>query len=299
MKCPRQKNKLEHLEHLLEPLVSATSLSAASFADPTSHCASKITMSSTRPHPPALPHGGIQQVFANIYYVKGTSSLTVTPPVSMCFSRNMTIVVQGDELILINTVRLDESGLEELEKLGKVKHALRIGAWHGIDDAFYKDKYGATTWSVEKNYFVGFEKDAEPYMVADKIISQGSELPLKDASIHIIESSTPKEGLLLLTRPEGGGNVVVSGDCLQNWAKSDEYFSLFGRFMMWMAGFLKPHNIGIGWYNASKPKKEEVREKVLGLDYDHVIPAHGEPCIGGATKKYEKAVNALKDFEDN
>ena len=265
-----------------------------------------MSSSTPRPHPPASPHGGIQQVFSDIYYVKGTSSLTVTPPVvSMCFSRNMTIVVQqqqdgddDDELILINTVRLDESGLEELDKLGKVKHVIRIGAWHGIDDAFYKDKYGATIWSVEKNYFVGFEKDAEPYMVADKIISQDSKLPLKDASIHIIESSTPKEGLLLLTaRPEG--NVVVSGDCLQNWAKSDEYFSLFGRFMMWMAGFLKPHNIGIGWYNASKPKKEEVKEKALGLDYEHVIPGHGEPCIGGATKKYEKAVNALKEFEDN
>eukprot|EP00545_Synedropsis_sp_CCMP1620_P008009 CAMPEP_0119012918 /NCGR_PEP_ID=MMETSP1176-20130426/7696_1 /TAXON_ID=265551 /ORGANISM="Synedropsis recta cf, Strain CCMP1620" /LENGTH=209 /DNA_ID=CAMNT_0006965957 /DNA_START=174 /DNA_END=803 /DNA_ORIENTATION=+ len=208
----------------------------------------------------------------------------------------MTIVrEEGDILILINTVRLSEDGLEELDKLGKVKHTIRVGGYHGVDDAFYKEKYGATTWSVEKNYFGGFDKDAEPYMVADNIVTKDTKLPIKDASMYIIESADPKEGLLLLKRTElGVGTVAISGDCLQNFTKSDEHFNMFGRIMMWFSGFLMAHNVGPAWYTSAKAKKEDVKA-ILDLDFDHVIPCHGEPCHGEATKKYEKSVNALKE----
>jgi hypothetical protein len=260
------------------------------------------TTTSTRVNPEALPHGEIKQIFPNIYGVKG--GIAVVPPTTLAtlkFSCNMTIIVEEDRtLILVNTVRLDENGLKEHDKLGTVKHTMRIGGFHGVDDAFYKERYGATTWSVEKNYVSGFnfnnKKPVEPYMTADKVLTKDSKLPIKDATIHIIESSTPKEGLLLLHKCGDGGDktVAISADCLQNLAMSDKLFNLFGIFTMWMGGFLKAHNIGVGWYDMAKPKKEDVKS-VLDLKFDHVIPAHGEPCIGEATKKYETAVNALKE----
>jgi hypothetical protein len=268
------------------------------------------TTTTTRVNPEAFPHGEIKQLFPNIYFVKGGIALVPpTTPLTMKFSRNMTIIVDANAenddrstLILVNTVRLDENGLKELDKLGTVKHTMRIGGFHGVDDAFYKERYaGATTWSVEKNYVSAFDFNKDeapppPYMMADKILTKDSELPIKDASIHIIESATPKEGLLLLHKrgDEGDKTIAISADSLQNWARSDEHFNLFARFMMWMSGFLKAHNIGVGWYNGAKPKKEDVKS-VLDLNFDHVIPGHGEPCIGEATKKYEAAVNALKE----
>jgi hypothetical protein len=211
----------------------------------------------------------------------------------------MTIVKQtngNDELVLINTIRLNETGLAELKKLGKVKHILRIGGYHGMDDAFYVDRYkDATLWSVEKNYFAGFESNSEPYMQAEHLLTEDSELHIKDATLHIIQSSTPKEGFILLKNPSFRGNIVVSGDCLQNLQpKGDKYFNFAGSWMMWFMGFLKPHNIGPGWYAGAKVKKQDVLA-ALDLDFEHVIPGHGEICMGGATKKYETAAASLKE----
>jgi len=40
------------------------------------------------------------------------------------------------QLTLINPVRRDEEGLRALEALGEIKHVLRLGPLHGMDDAF-------------------------------------------------------------------------------------------------------------------------------------------------------------------
>jgi hypothetical protein len=253
-----------------------------------------------RAFPDAMPHGTIEEAFPNVYVVKGTAKPPTTP-VTVCISRNMTIVKQTngneDELALINTIRLNETDLAELDKLGKVKHIIRIGGYHGMDDAFYVDRYKDTTlWSVEKNYFAGFDSSSEPYMQADNLLTEDSKLPIKDATLHIIQSSTPKEGLILLkNRAAEGANIMVSGDCLQNLQpKGDKYFNFAGGWMMWFMGFLKPHNIGPGWYAGAKAKKQDVLA-LLDLDFEHVIPGHGEICVGGATKKYETAAASLKE----
>ena len=70
----------------------------------------------SRPHPPAQPHGAIREVLPNVFFVTGTLAMSGT----MRFSRNMTIVREGERLMIVNSVRLDEAGLAELDKLGKV-----------------------------------------------------------------------------------------------------------------------------------------------------------------------------------
>ena len=52
-------------------------------------------------------------------------------------SRNMIIVREEGKLSLINSVRLTDAGLRRLEKLGQIDKVIRIGAFHGRDDAFY------------------------------------------------------------------------------------------------------------------------------------------------------------------
>ncbi len=43
------------------------------------------------------------------------------------FSRNMVIVREGERLIIINSVRLNEEALAELEQLGTVTDVIRLG----------------------------------------------------------------------------------------------------------------------------------------------------------------------------
>jgi len=97
------------------------------------------------------------------------------------------------------------------------------------------------------------------------------------------------EGLLLLQRENG---IVISGDCLQNWNKADEYFSFLAKVMMKMMGFIKPHNIGPGWLKLATPDANEIKS-ILELDFQHVIPAHGEPVINGAKELYKSAIDKL------
>ena len=61
----------------------------------------------TRPHPRALPHGAIREVLPGIHLVNGTVRMAMPP---LRFSRNMTIVREGERIVLVNCVRLDEAG---------------------------------------------------------------------------------------------------------------------------------------------------------------------------------------------
>lgn len=63
-------------------------------------------------------------------------------------SRNTTVVQRGDEQVLVNSVRLGEQGLVELERLGQVTDVIRRAGARGSDAPFYKQRYGATIWDV-------------------------------------------------------------------------------------------------------------------------------------------------------
>jgi hypothetical protein len=242
----------------------------------------------SRPHPPAQPHGEIREVLPNVFFVTGTMSMA--GPIPIRFSRNMTIVREGERLIIVNSVRFDEAGLKQLDKLGKVTDVLRLAAFHGMDDPFYKERYGARTWTVKgQPYVAGFNLNAPPYHSPDVEMLDATELPISGAKLYTI-AATPPEGLLLLER-EGG--ILISGDCLQNWGKPDEYFSLFAKPMMRLMGFIKPHNIGPAWLKQTKPPVKQLLG-ILDFDFEHVLPAHGAPAQVGAKASYRPRIEALR-----
>ncbi|MCA9655399.1 MAG: hypothetical protein KC501_36125 [Myxococcales bacterium] len=235
---------------------------------------------------PARPHGPLQEVLPGIWFVTGT--VRMAPLVT--FSRAMTIVREDDRLVLINSVRLDDEGLAALDELGTVTDVIRLAGFHGMDDPFYADRYDAKVWVLPRTrYLRGFapDKGAEPYFRAHVEVEADTELPLRGASM-ISLGTKPPEGLLRLDR-EGG--VLIAGDCLQNWAEPDRYFSLVGRVMMRMMGFIRPHNLGPGWLKATKPRPEQVRA-ILELSFEHVLPSHGTPVIGGAKDAYRPVIEA-------
>jgi hypothetical protein len=238
-----------------------------------------------RPHPPALPHGELSEIFPGVFFVTGTIALPGPLPVR--FSRNMTVIREGAGLVLINSLRMDERGLKKLDQLGRVTDVLRLAGFHGSDDAFYKERYGAKTWAIKgQRYVAGFGVDGkEPYFEPDVEVDSTTTLPVAAASVYLF-ASKPPEALLLIGR-EGG--VVVSGDCLQHWHQTDAYFSWLGTLMMKMMGFIKPHNIGPGWLKQAAPPPGDLRG-ILGLEFEHVLPAHGAPVLGAAKTRYAAAI---------
>lgn len=211
-------------------------------------------------------------------------------PLPVRFSRNMTIVQEGERLVLVNSVRLNEEGLARLDALGKVSDVIRLAGFHGMDDPFYADRYGAKVWAVKgQRYVAGFKTRSErTYFAPDVEMDAATELPLGGARLHLFRSDPP-EALLLLER---SGGVCVSGDCLQHWAEADRYFNFLGRTMMKMAGFLRPHNLGPGWLKQGKPPKEDLA-RILDLPVEHVLPAHGAKILGGAREKFRPAIEKV------
>ena len=239
-----------------------------------------------RPHPPAGVHGELSEVLPGLYFVQGTVKLPGPLPVR--FSRNMTVVKQGERLVLVNSVRLDDAGLAALDKLGKVTDVIRLAANHGMDDPFYAERYGAKVWVVKgQRYTAGFNTNRpDTYFTPHVEMDASTELPIAGAKLVVIDSKPPEAVLLL----EGG--TLISGDCLQNWAAPDAYMSGLGKFMLKRLGFMKPHNIGPGWYKQGKPPHDQLRA-LLDLSFTNVLPVHGAPVLGDAAALYRPAIEKL------
>src|SRR5579859_6376820 len=137
-----------------------------------------------RPFPAALPHGEIREVLPGFFFVAGTVGMPGPLPVR--FSRNMTIVREGERLVLVNTVRLGDAGLAALDRLGKVTDVIRLAANHGSDDPFYADRYKAKVWVLKgQRYTAGFNTNApDTYFTPDHEVEEGGALPLAGAKLH-------------------------------------------------------------------------------------------------------------------
>jgi len=244
-----------------------------------------------RKFPPVYPHGELEELFADLWFITG--SVKMPGPLPMRFSRNMVVVRQGRELTLINTMRLDDEGLAALDTLGEVKHLIRLAGFHGMDDPFYKDRYGAKVWVVKgQSYAKGFTnpktKPEDGYFSPDVEMDASTELPIAGAELITLECLAG-EGLIFLDRD---GGIIVAGDSLQNWASTNRYFSLAAKALMKLIGFIKPHNVGPGWVKQSKPKLEQLAA-VLDREFDHLLPVHGDAVIGDAKEKFRPAIERV------
>ena len=115
---------------------------------------------------------------------------------------------------------------------------------------------------------------------ADEYLRAGSELPIEGASSYLFSTKQPEA---LLRLPVSGGTLVAA-DALHNW-HGDPYFNFAGKVAMKLAGMLEPCRLGGGWLKDMKPEPAQVAG-ILELDFENVLPGHGQPVIGGAKDKY-------------
>src|SRR5690606_30853215 len=129
--------------------------------------------------------------------------------------RTMLVVREAGTLTLINSVRLGEAGLASLDALGVVKHVVRLGAFHGRDDPFYRHHYGAELWALAESAHADGRE-------ADRALDEDGELPIRGARLLRFRSAAQPEAALLL--PHGGGTLVTC-DAIQNWTGLDPFFA--------------------------------------------------------------------------
>lgn len=224
--------------------------------------------------PPALPHGRLEQIFPEIFFVTGAMK-TVILNTPFQLSRNMTVVRDGNALTLINSIRLDDAGLVQLDALGRVAHVIKLGSLHGRDDAFYKARYGATFWAAPGMVH-------EHGLVADRELRPGSETPFAGCSVFDFQTSRTPECILHVDR---AGGVLVACDALQNFLAPDEYFSDDSRKRMQEMGFFQPANFGPVWVQLNEPKAQDFM-RLQKLSFQHAICGHGPPVRDSAKEAY-------------
>jgi hypothetical protein len=227
---------------------------------------------------PAWPHGPLTPIFEDLWFVMGTNRVPHAG-VDLQTSRTMLVLRDAKELTLINSVRLDAAGLAELDALGTVKHVIRLGAFHGRDDPFYCDHYGAALWALPGSAH-GDGRDA------DRVLEE--PLP-HGARVFVFRSAKYPEAALRL--PHGGGTLVTC-DAIQNWASADRFFSPETAAVFEAQGLIAPANIPSTWLGACAPARDDF-ERLLALDFKHLVTAHGEPLLDDAHARIAARVCAV------
>lgn len=238
-------------------------------------------MSQTFEYSPAWPHGALEAAFPDVFVVLGTNR-TSHAGVDLQFSRTMTVVREAGALTLLNTVRLDEEGLRALEALGEVRHVVRLGAFHGRDDPFYCDRYGATLWALP----AAVHADGR---APGRLLAEGGPFPLADGAAFVFESASLPEAAVVLAR---AGGILITCDAIHNWTAVDRFFSPECGAMLTAQRMIGPANIPSTWIGACNPRVDDFR-RLLALPFRHLISAHGEPLRDEAHPRVAARVAAV------
>lgn len=227
----------------------------------------------------SLPHGELREVFPDVFFVTGTMRAEFFGSMWQ-FSRNMVVLREDGLLTIVNSVRLDENGLKQLDSLGKVINVVRIGDMHGIDDPFYVARYKAAFWAMPG-------MDIQEELTTSKWLTAGGEMPVRDCSFFEFKTTKLPEGILRIDR-EGG--IMIACDSLQNWVAPDEFFDEATVETMRGMGFFVRGNLGLAWLQESEPKADDF-VRLKEIPFAHALCGHGEPLRDDARQSCHAAFN--------
>lgn len=228
-----------------------------------------------------MPHGPIQKVFDDIFFVTGTMKNEFFGSMWQ-FSRNMTIVRENGKLTIFNSVRLNDEGLSQLESLGEVANVVRLGDMHGVDDPFYVDRYKANFWALPG---MGIQDG----LAVNKELTEDGELPVSNASLFVFKTVKRPECILRLDR-EGG--IMIACDSLQNWEEPNEFFMDETIETMKGMDFFKIANLGPAWMHGSQPEAADFI-RLKEISFKHALCGHGTPLLNDAQEHYHKTFDKI------
>jgi hypothetical protein len=227
----------------------------------------------------ATPHDPVEEIFEDVFMVRGSVQMNRL----MSITRNMAIVRHAGELTLVDPIRLDADGERQLRALGEVKRILRLGPLHGLDDAYYADTFGAELWAPGPS-----ETHPEPKLAVD--VTPETPLPFPDAEIFEFAGTNRRESALLIRRH---GGLLITCDSLQHYGDY-RYNNWLASLLMPFIGFPKRMLVGPIWLKLMTPEGgslESEFRRLLTLEFDSLLSAHGSLARGGAHAKVEAAVD--------
>lgn len=225
----------------------------------------------------ATQQDALIEIFPEVFLLRG--SIRIGPCLQM--NRNMVVIRQGESLILINAVRLNEENLEYLNQLGQIKHLIRLGDFHGLDDQFYRDNYNATFWSQLKH-----QNYAE--LIPDVQIDESTESPIENSQFFIFNAAKFPESILFLRNHK----LLISTDSIQYW-DDWRYVSCLSQLILKVMGFRLGLFIGGPWLKRVSKNQNSLKsdfEHLMSLDFDSVIGAHGNILRNSAKFELKKVL---------
>lgn len=243
-----------------------------------------MTLTELQTFPEAKPHDPPKKIADDLFVVCGTVHLL---PVVL-INRNMAVVRHEGELTLINCVRMDEAGLKALEALGEVRHVVRLGPFHGMDDEFYVNRYKTTFWSFEDGVTYTSPAVTHP-------LTEGGDLPFPNAKLFAFDHLKETEGALLLER---GLGVLLTVDAVQSYSTPPHkpYANWLVRLLLKFVGFPDKTIIGPIWVKLLAKDKARLKgefERLLKWEFDQLLSAHGTFVPSGAHKELTQAFDKM------
>lgn len=199
------------------------------------------------------------------------------------YSRNMVILKDGDNLCLVNPVRLNETEEKKLLSIGKIYAILKLGRLHSVDLPYYMDKFSPQLWASNNDSFV-----IDNNYKIDIDLEGTEKLPFLGISLFNFKTSKQNEAVAFLPQNDG---ILLSCDAFVNMKKNDPMANWLVRTLSKLLP--EPVYIGPNWYKIMKPQKKEF-EQVLKFQFNTMIPAHGEPLTGNAQKKLAEYIQNFK-----
>ena len=226
--------------------------------------------------------GRLEEVFPDVWWAWGTTRFAP----GILFPRSMAIVRERGELVVFHPVLMPAAEQARIEALGPIKHIVRLGAFHGMDDPAYVTRYAPTTWAPPG-------VDLAPGMKTDRELRPGGPLPLAGATLVSFDSSRTPESALHLPRH---GGILFACDSVQNW-ETTRGCSFLGAVMSRLMGFRGRACIGPGWRRLSEPRDGQgfrpTFEEILALEFRHALGGHGPPMKDSAREDLRAQVRRL------
>jgi hypothetical protein len=225
---------------------------------------------------PALPHGPITKITDGVHIVR--SGFRMGPGVVI--SRTMTILETGDGLAVLNAARLSDEGHAALERLGPIKHLVKLSDSHGLDEPYFVDRYKPEVWTLEGVKSIGGTRKLGP------------DSPLREGRVVALPGASGWREVMYWA-PNGGGTLVAC-DALQNHADT-EGASFMARLITPLMGFKGGLIVAPMWRKYQKVAGAQVSAAfapALELSFANVITGHGPAIVGGADAITRSAVQS-------
>lgn len=229
--------------------------------------------------PAAQPHGPIQTVNTRMKWVQGSMKIGL-----MKFSRNMVILTHGSDITLINPIRLSAKAEVALNAIGTVKNVIRLGAFHGLDDGYYRHKYTAKIWGAAgEEHPKGTEIDVEYY--------EDTPLPFPDAKLFVFQGKHPEGAIVVGPAP----GFLITCDSIQHHPNF-KGTAPFAKVMMTLMGFRKPATIGLPWLKRMASDGADMHaeyQRLLRHEFDGMLGGHGQIMERGAKAAVQKTLDRV------